>query len=182
MIVRKLLGLENVISLGEVDPIRPDVPRIDWAFSLDENEKDPVLDVKYLSEIYLQTEAGYTGRPTVPAMVDTVSKKVVNNDYFILTTEFETKWQSFHKENAPDLYPLALREDIDQLNDKIYNDINNGVYKCGFAQSQKAYEEAYEILFARLDELEERLSDKRILVWRLYYGGGCATLCHVGTI
>lgn len=163
VIVRKLLGLDKVISLGMVHPIRPDSPRIDWDFSLDKDGEDPVLGVKNLSEIYLQTEADYVGRPTVPALVDTVSKKVVNNDYFILTTEFETKWQSFHKKNAPDLYPLALREDIDQLNDKIYNDVNNGVYKCGFAQSQNAYEEAYEVLFTRLDELEERLSGKRFL-------------------
>lgn len=163
VIVRKLLGLENVISLGAVDPIRPDVPRIDWAFTLDDNDKDPVLDIKYLSEIYLQTEADYAGRPTVPVMIDTVSNKVVHNDYFMLTTEFETKWKSFHKDNAPDLYPFTLREEIDQLNDKIYNDVNNGVYKCGFAQSQNAYEEAYEILFTRMDELEERLADKRFL-------------------
>lgn len=163
VIVRKLLGLENVISLGAVDPIRPDVPRIDWAFTLDDNDKDPVLDIKYLSEIYLQTEADYAGRPTVPVMIDTVSNQVVHNDYFMLTTEFETKWKSFHKDNAPDLYPFTLREEIDQLNDKIYNDVNNGVYKCGFAQSQNAYEEAYEILFTRMDELEERLVDKRFL-------------------
>ena len=70
MIVRKILGLENVISLGAVDPIRPDVPRIDWAFSLDENHVDPVLGIKYLSEIYAKTDANYAGRPTVPVMID----------------------------------------------------------------------------------------------------------------
>lgn len=163
VIVRKLLGLENAISLGAVDPIRPNVSRVDWAFSLDKDEKDPVLGIQYLSEIYIQTDAHYAGRPTVPVMVDTVSEKVVSNDYFNLTNEFEIKWKPFHKKNAPNLYPVELREEIDQLNDEIYHDVNNGVYKCGFAQSQKAYEEAYEILFARLDELEERLSDKRFL-------------------
>lgn len=163
VIVRKILGLENVISLGAVDPIRPDVSRIDWAFSLDKDGVDPVLGIKYLSEIYLQTDAHYAGRPTVPAIVDVNQKKVVNNDYFTLTNELETKWASFHKKDAPDLYPESLREEIDKLNDEIYTDVNNGVYKCGFAGSQQAYEEAYDILFAKLEELEERLSGKRFL-------------------
>jgi len=163
VIVRKILGLEDVISLGEVDPIRPDVPRIDWAFSLDKNEVDPVLGMTYLSEIYLSTDPNYEGRSTVPAVVDIKNKKVVHNDYFTLTNYFETVWSPFHKENAPDLYPENLRSEIDALNDKIYSDVNNGVYKCGFSRSQDAYEDAYDTLFERLDELEERLSNQRFL-------------------
>ncbi len=163
VIVRQLLGLENVISLGAVDPIRPDVPRIDWSFSLDKNDVDPILGIKYLSEVYLQTDAHYAGRPTVPVIVDVSQKKVVNNDYFTLTNDLETKWASFHKTDAPDLYPESMREEIDQLNEEIYTDVNNGVYKCGFSGSQYAYEEAYDILFAKLAVLEERLSDKRFL-------------------
>lgn len=163
VIVRKILGLENVISLGKVDPIRPVVPRIDWAFTLDDNAVDPVLGIKYLSEIYSKTNPTYSGRPTVPVVVDVKSQQVVNNDYFTLTNDLETAWLPFHKENAPDLYPAHLRNDIDQLNATIYADVNNGVYKCGFAQSQQAYEEAYDILFDRLDELEQRLSTQRFL-------------------
>lgn len=163
VIVRKILGLEDVISLGEVDPIRPNVPRIDWAFSLDEHEEDPVLGIKYLSEVYTKAEPDYTGRPTVPVMVDVQTKKAVNNDYFTLTTDFETVWAPFHKKDAPDLYPESLREEIDRLNDRIYSDINNGVYKCGFAQSQEAYERAYDVLFERMEELNARLSTRRFL-------------------
>jgi len=164
VIVRKILGLENVISLGAVDPIRPDVPRIDWAFSLDENQLDPVLGIKYLSEIYAGTDAGYAGRPTVPVMIDVNEKKVVNNDYFTLTNQLETDWAPFHKINAPDLYPEPLRQQIDVLNDVIYSAINNGVYKCGFARSQQAYEEAYDNLFEKLEILEQLLLTQRFLV------------------
>src|SRR5699024_2540190 len=154
VIVRKILGLEDVISLGEVDPIRPDVPRIDWSFSLEKNGVDPVLGIKYLSEIYTSTDPNYEGRSTVPAVVDIKNKKIVHNDYFTLTNYFETAWAPFHKENAPDLYPENLRSEIDALNDEIYSDVNNGVYKCGFSRSQDAYEQAYDTLFARLEELE----------------------------
>jgi putative glutathione S-transferase len=95
--------------------------------------------------------------------VDIKTKKVVNNDYFRLTNYLETSWAPFHKENAPDLYPEHLRAEIDALNDIIFHEVNNGVYKCGFAHSQEAYEQAYNTLFARLDELEERLSNQRYL-------------------
>jgi len=163
VIVRKLLGLEDVISLGTASPFRPKLNRVDWEFSLDEKSRDPILDIRYMSEIYHQTDPEYTGRPTVPVMVDLQTKKVVNNDYFKLTNYFETEWSPFHKEKAPDLYPECLREEIDELNDLIFQDINNGVYKCGFALSQDAYEQAYDQLFARLDELDERLSNQRFL-------------------
>jgi putative glutathione S-transferase len=163
VIVRRILGLEEVISLGTANPIRPDLPNIDWEFSLDKEGVDPVLGIQYMSEIYKKTDPGYTGRPTVPVMVDIIKHEVVNNDYFKLTNYFETVWAPFHKENAPDLYPEALREDIDGLNDVIFHDVNNGVYKCGFARSQEAYEQAYDALFARLEELELRLSNKRFL-------------------
>src|SRR5690625_2874025 len=164
VIVRKILGLEEVISLGEVDPIRPDVPRVDWAFSLDENQVDPVLGVKYLSELYTKTDPNYTGRPTVPAVIDLQTKKVVNNDYFTLTNYLETVWAPFHKNYAPDLYPEHLRAEIDRWNDVIYADVNNGVYRCGFAKSQQAYEQAYNVLFNRLAELEEHLATNRFLL------------------
>lgn len=163
VIVRRVLGLEEVISLGTASPMRPKLPHVDWEFSLDEHGVDPVLGIRYLSEIYKKTDPEYTGRPTVPVMVDVRAQKVVNNDYFKLTNYLETTWAPFHKENAPELYPQHLRSEIDALNDRIFHDINNGVYKCGFAQTQEAYEQAYDTLFARLDELEERLSARRFL-------------------
>jgi len=163
VIVRRILGLEEVISLGTASPIRPNLPHIDWEFSLDKDGVDPVLKIRYISEIYKSTDPNYNGRPTVPVIVDVKKQKVVNNDYFRLTNYLETVWAPFHKENAPDLYPKALREEIDALNDVIFHDVNNGVYKCGFARSQEAYEKSYDTLFERLDELENRLSDKRFL-------------------
>jgi glutathionyl-hydroquinone reductase len=164
VIVRRILGLEDVISLGTVSPIRPRIGHVDWEFALDEDGVDPILGIRYLSEIYLKTEPDYSGRPTVPVVVDTKEHRVVNNDYFRLTNYFETVWSPFHKEHAPDLYPEHLRWEIDALNDTIFHDVNNGVYKCGFAHSQDAYEQAYDTLFRRLDELEERLSTQRFLL------------------
>lgn len=163
VIARRILGLEEVISLGTASPMRPKLPHVDWEFSLDKDGKDPVLGIQYISEIYLNTDPNYSGRPTVPVIVDLKERRVVNNDYFKLTNYLETVWAPYHKENAPNLYPEDLRGEIDQLNDIIFNDVNNGVYKCGFAQSQEAYELAYDTLFARLDELEERLSTQRFL-------------------
>jgi len=163
IIVRKLLGLEEVISVGTADPIRPKLPHTDWAFTLDKDNVDPVLQIKYISEVYLNADPNYLGRPTVPAVVDITTKKVVNNDYLRLTNYFETAWKKFHKEGAPDLYPEELREDIDKLNDVIFHEVNNGVYKAGFAHSQEAYEKAYDTVFNRLDDLEKRLSTQRFL-------------------
>jgi glutathionyl-hydroquinone reductase len=163
VIVRRILGLEEVISLGTASPMRPKLPHVDWEFSLDKDNVDPVLGIRYLSEIYKMTFPDYNGRPTVPVIVDLQEQKVVNNDYFKLTNYLETVWAPFHKENAPDLYPESLREEIDSLNDAIFHDVNNGVYKCGFAQSQESYEMAYDTLFERLDELEQRLATQRFL-------------------
>ncbi|MBO9128596.1 glutathione S-transferase C-terminal domain-containing protein [Bacillus sp. 165] len=163
VIVRKILGLEDAISLGTVSPIRPKLPHVDWEFSLDEDGVDPVLGIRYISEIYKKTDPHYTGRPTVPLMVDIKKQEAVNNDYVKLTNYLETAWTPLHKEDAPDLYPEQLREEIDALNDILFHDINNGVYKCGFARSQEAYEQSFDKLFSRLDELEERLSHQRFL-------------------
>lgn len=163
VIVRRVLGLEESISLGTASPLRPRIGRVDWAFSLDKDDVDPVLGIKYISEIYFNADPDYEGRPTVPVIVDLTTQKAVNNDYFKLTNYFETVWSPFHKRDAPDLYPEHLRSDIDALNDVIFHDVNNGVYKCGFAESQEAYEKAYDTLFARLDDLEKRLSERRFL-------------------
>ncbi|MEL0580808.1 glutathione S-transferase family protein [Pectobacterium punjabense] len=160
VIVRTLLGLENVISLGTANPVRTEQG---WEFSLDEGGVDPVLGIRYLPEIYAKSDANYTGRATVPTVVDVKQGIVVNNDYFKLTNYFETAFKPFHKPDAPDLYPESLRAEIDALNNVIFNDINNGVYKAGFAHSQAAYENAWDTLFLRLDELETRLGSQRYL-------------------
>ncbi|MGW5560823.1 glutathione S-transferase family protein [Micromonospora sp. NPDC003944] len=160
-IVRGLLGLDDAISLGTVDPIRDERG---WAFALDPDGFDPVLGVSFLSEAYLATDPDYTGRVTVPALVDTVTGRVVTNDYPQLTLDFSTEWRSLHAPDAPDLYPVALRPEMDALMAEIHTDVNNGVYRCGFATSQEAYDEAFRGLFARLDVLSERLAGQRYLM------------------
>ncbi|MGW0217443.1 glutathione S-transferase family protein [Micromonospora chokoriensis] len=160
-IVRGLLGLDDAISLGTVDPIRDERG---WAFALDPDGFDPVLGVSFLSEAYLATDPDYTGRVTVPALVDTLTGRVVTNDYPQLTLDFSTEWRSLHRAGVPDLYPKALRPEMDALMAEIHTDVNNGVYRCGFATSQEAYEEAFRALFARLDVLSERLAGQRYLM------------------
>ncbi|MEU8256217.1 glutathione S-transferase C-terminal domain-containing protein [Micromonospora inaquosa] len=160
-IVRGLLGLDDAISLGTVDPIRDERG---WAFALDPDGFDPVLGVSFLSEAYLATDPDYTGRVTVPALVDTLTSRVVTNDYPQLTLDFSTQWRSLHRAGAPDLYPVELRPEMDALMAEIHTDVNNGVYRCGFATSQEAYDEAFGALFARLDALSERLTGQRYLM------------------
>lgn len=160
VIVRKLLGLDQVISLGATGPYRT---TRGWTFSNDPEGIDPVLKVHYLEELYLRADPNYHARPTVPIIADVTTGKGVNNDHVWLTVQLETAWKKFHKKDAPDLYPKNLRKEIDELNQIIYEEINVGVYKVGFAHTQEAYEEAYEQLFKRLDEFEERLSHTRYL-------------------
>ncbi|TNH26776.1 glutathione S-transferase family protein [Micromonospora orduensis] len=160
-IVRGLLGLDDAISLGTVDPIRDERG---WAFALDPDGFDPVLGVSFLSEAYLATDEDYTGRVTVPALVDTLTGRVVTNDYPQLTLDFSTEWRRLHAPDAPDLYPVELRPEMDALMADIHADVNNGVYRCGFATSQEAYDEAFRAVFARLDMLSDRLAGQRYLM------------------
>jgi putative glutathione S-transferase len=163
VIVRRLLGLEDAISLGVVDPIRDERG---WRFWLDEGHRDPVLDIEYLSEAYLRTDPSYSGRVTVPAIVDTLTGLVVTNDYPQITLDLSTEWAAFHKAGAPSLLSVdpTERAELDALVGDIFRDVNNGVYRAGFATSQEAYEQAYTNLFARLDVLSERLSRSRYLM------------------
>jgi putative glutathione S-transferase len=161
VIVRRLLGLEDAISLAVVDPIRDSTG---WRFTLDPGGRDPVLGIEYLSEAYLRTDPGYAGRVTVPAIVDTVTGLVVTNDYPQITLDLSTEWAAHHRPGAPTLYPQDRRAEMDPLIADIYTDVNNGVYRCGFATSQEAYDAAYDALFARLDALEARLADRRFLM------------------
>ena len=160
LIVRGLLGLEDAISLAIVDPIRDEKG---WRFTLDPDDRDPVLGISYLSEAYLGTDPEYEGRVTVPAIVDTVTGRVVTNDFPQITLDLSTEWVDFHRPDAPRLIP-DQRDELHQLIAEIYTDVNNGVYRCGFAKSQEAYEAAYDALFARLDVLEQRLADSDYLL------------------
>jgi putative glutathione S-transferase len=161
IIVRGLLGLEDVISLGVVDPIRDSTG---WRFTLDEGDQDPVLKIKFLSEAYHATDPAYDGRVTVPSIIDIPSGKVVTTDYPQITRDLSTEWRAFHKPGAPDLYPEALRAEIEEVSEPIYRNINNGVYRCGFATTQAAYNEAYADLWAELDRVSKRLENQRYLM------------------
>jgi len=160
-IVRELLGID-AISVNLVGREKREVD-LGWEFVYDENNTDPVLGVQFLSELYANGDPEYTGRSTVPALVDIKTKKVVNNDYHRLTNYFEVNFAPFHKEDAPDLYPEDLRNDIDEFNEWLFHNVNNGVYKAAFAQSIEAYTEAYDNFYKGLDELEKRLESNRFL-------------------
>ena len=161
VITRRLLGLEDAISLGLAGPTHA---VRSWVFDLDPDQKDPATGLHRLQEAYLNRFPDYPRGITVPAVVETESRKVVSNDYPSIVRDFQTEWTQFHREGAPDLYPLAHREEIDTLTRRIYTEVNNGVYRCGFAGSQQAYNEAYERFWATMDWLEERLTTRRYLV------------------
>lgn len=158
IITRRLLGLEDVISLSTVDPVRDERG---WAFN--EGYEDPVNGFRYLSEAYLKSDPTFEGRYTVPTLWDREQGRILSNDYPDLALQLGQAFLSQAK-NPYDLYPEELREEIDAINAVVFNEVNNGVYKAGFATTQAIYDEAVTILFARLDWLEERLATRRYLV------------------
>lgn len=161
IIVRRLLGLEDVLSMGIAGPTHD---ARSWTFDLDPDGKDPVLGIERLQQAYFRRQPGYPRGITVPAIVDIPSGAVVTNDFAQITVDLSTQWRSFHRPGAPDLYPEALAPGIDRWVEALFNDVNNGVYKCGFAGNQQAYATAYEALFSRLDELSDHLATRRYLV------------------
>lgn len=173
IIARRLLGLEDAIGMTAVDPVRDERG---WAFrDGDGFSRDPLNGFNFLSEAYHATDPSYRGRYTVPVLWDKQTRRIVSNSDDDIMRMFETEFV-VPSENVPDLYPEALRPTIDSLNDWIYESVNNGVYKAGFATSQEAYEVAVTHLFEALDELDGRLATRRYLVaetpvetdWRLF--------------
>ena len=161
IIVRRLLGLEGVLSMGVCGPTHD---ARSWNFSLDPGGRDPVLGIERLQEAYLKRFPDYSRGITVPAIVDIPSGQVVTNDYPQITIDLSLEWKQYHRAGAPDLYPEDLREEIDEVAELVFRDVNNAVYQAGFAGSQGAYEKAYTRLFDRLDWLSERLARQRFLV------------------
>ncbi|MDQ5839602.1 MAG: glutathione S-transferase C-terminal domain-containing protein [Chloroflexota bacterium] len=161
IIVRRLLGLEGELSMGLCGPTHDGRS---WTFDLDRGGIDPVLGIERLQEAYFARSPGYERGITVPAIVEIPTGKVVTNDYAQMTLDFSTQWRQYHREGAPDLYPDGLRGEIDEVSRRIYTEVNNGVYRCGFAGSQEAYDGAYDRLFTGLDWLSDRLSTRRYLV------------------
>jgi len=161
LISRRLLGLEDVLSVGMPGPTHD---KRSWTFDLDEGGVDPVLGYERLQQAYFARFPDYPRGITVPAIVDIPTKSVVTNDFQQITLDLATEWSEFHREGAPDLYPEAQREEIDALNRWMLHRVNNGVYKVGFAGSQEDYEREYVLLWEALDELEERLGHSRYLM------------------
>ncbi len=173
MIFRTLKGLEEMISLSSVDWFMGDRG---WTFKSDEQiVNDPLFDFEYAHELYTKADKAYTGRVTVPILWDKQTGTIVSNESSEIIRMFNSAFDEVGAK-VGDYYPEALRDSIDEINHRVYHTVNNGVYKCGFATTQSAYEEALYPLFESLDWLEERLSTRRYLLgddlteadWRLF--------------
>jgi putative glutathione S-transferase len=158
IIFRTLKGLEEVISMTAVDPVRDDQG---WKFFAD--DPDPVNGYEYLLEAYLRTDPDFSDRVTVPVLWDKETNRAVNNESSEIIRMLTSEFNQWAKNPDLDLYPEPLRAEIDELNDRIYNSINNGVYRAGFATTQEAYEEAFIELFEALDLMDDRLGESRFL-------------------
>lgn len=173
IIVRKLKGLEDAVGMTVVDPIRDDAG---WAFrDGPDYSKDPINGFRFLREAYLTTDPNYRRRVTVPVLWDKERRRIVSNSDDDIMRMFETEFAALATNNL-DLYPEPHRPEIDQLNEWIFETLNDGVYRAGFATKQPAYEEAAYRVFETLDRLELRLSGRRYLIgpgpletdWRLF--------------
>jgi putative glutathione S-transferase len=158
LIMRKLKRLEEVISVSTVEPMMLDNG---WMFS--QKYPDPLYNCKYLYEIYVKAKADYSGRVTVPVLWDKETETIVNNESAEIIRIFNSEFNAFTSEKY-DYYPQELQQQIDRTNEFVYTDVNNGVYRAGFATTQEAYDEAVTALFDALDELEQQLSDQDYLV------------------
>ncbi len=176
VLYRKLKGLEDAIGLTIVDPYRDDDG---WAFRRGESqppaEADPLHGWSFLSEAYHATDPAFDGRVTVPVLWDTETGRIVNNESSEIIRMLNSEFDAVARHPDVDFYPEQLRQQIDELNERTYESVNNGVYRAGFASKQDAYDEAVTELFATLDWLEERLATRRYLTgdriteadWRL---------------
>lgn len=161
IIVRNLLGLQDAISWGAPGPTHD---QRSWVFDLDEGGLDPVLGIHFLRDAYDNRVPDYPRGITVPAIVDIETRAVVTNDFPQITHDFFFEWREHHAADAPDLWPADLREEMEAVMKRVFTEVNNGVYRCGFAGSQEAYDAAYDRLWVAMDWLEERLADRRYLM------------------
>ncbi|MBT3702681.1 MAG: glutathione S-transferase family protein, partial [Alphaproteobacteria bacterium] len=173
LIFRILKQLQDVISISYVRPRRSDQG---WVFDADDAFfKDDLFGKSALHEIYTQAQPDYTGRVTVPVLWDIQRQTMVSNESAEIIRMLNSAFDAF-TDDKTDYYPAAQRDEIDALNERIYNTINNGVYRTGFARSQAAYDEAVTALFDTLDMLDDRLAVRRYLMgdqqteadWRLF--------------
>lgn len=161
IIARRLKGLEDAIGMTILDPVRDDHG---WAFrDVPGASRDPINDFRYLSEAYERTDPAFAGRITVPVLWDKREGRIVNNESADVIVMLDKAFDELASADL-DLYPGELQSEIDELNAFVYDTINDGVYKCGFAASQSAYDHAFEKLFDGLDRIEDRLSGQRYLM------------------
>jgi putative glutathione S-transferase len=154
--VRSLMGLESAVSMDVVDPYRDERG---WQFTPEKSDctTDSVMGADYLGELYLAADPDYTGRVTVPVLWDRERETIVNNESIEVMRTFSTAF-----EGRVDLYPEDIREEVDEVVSAIYDPINNGVYRAGFAGTQEAYENAVGELFDALDHWDSVLADLRM--------------------
>lgn len=174
LIFRKLKGLEEHISVSAVEPL---MLENGWEFSQDPNHAlhDPLYGLDFLYQLYLKADPNYSGRVTVPVLWDKKKQTIVSNESADIIRMFNSAFDGLTG-NTLDFYPSALHDEIERINSDVYDHVNNGVYKCGFATQQDAYEEAFDALFKTLDQLEQRLQQQRFLTgddvteadWRLF--------------
>jgi putative glutathione S-transferase len=174
LIFRKLKGLEDVVS---VSVVHWHMGERGWTFRKAPGATgDSLFGAGHLSEIYTRAKRDYTGRVTVPVLWDKREETIVNNESADIIRMLNGQFNALAERPELDFYPEALRGEIDAINDTVYHNVNNGVYKAGFATSQQAYEAAFDALFETLDALEDRLAGRRYLVgerlteadWRLF--------------
>ncbi|MCH2454287.1 MAG: glutathione S-transferase family protein [Idiomarina sp.] len=171
LIFRKLKGLEPHIDVSVVKPL---MVENGWEFG-EAPLNEPLYGLDFMYELYLKADSNYSGRVTVPVLWDKKTQTIVNNESAEIIRIFNSSFNELTG-NTEDFYPQDLRSEIDDVNEWVYNSINNGVYKSGFATTQDAYEEAFDELFTALDRVERILSKQRYLVgnqlteadWRLF--------------
>jgi len=162
LIARSLMGLKEMISVSVVNPILTDQG---WTFAgFPGATEDHLFGVRYLHQIYTRNDPGFTGRATVPVLWDKHQNCMVNNESADILRMLGGSFNHLVQDAQPILYPEDHADEIDALNQRTYQRLNNGVYRAGFAQSQEAYEEAYADVFSTLDELEERLNGRNYLI------------------
>jgi putative glutathione S-transferase len=173
LIFRKLKKLDDVIAVSTVSPF---MGAVGWTFNESEGSSgDALFGAKTLGEIYLKADAKYSGRVTVPVLWDKKTETIVSNESSEIIRMFNTAFDALTGDRT-DYYPEPLRAEIDRINARVYAEINNGVYRAGFATTQEAYEEAFRALFDALDWVEDILSRQRYLAgdvlteadWRLF--------------
>jgi glutathionyl-hydroquinone reductase len=159
VVMRKLKGLESAIAILQSDLAKGE----GWAYSRGLDDLEPINGVFHVHQVYSAACPGFTGRATVPVLWDRKTRTIVNNESSEIIRMLNSEFDGFGNASV-DLYPQALRGAIDQINAFVYETINDGVYRCGFAKSQQAYETSFRRLFGALDEIEQRLGHQRYLV------------------